>query len=109
MARGKFYCIDMPETLVKKYAEPQTKLWFYDKKNFSKRPSSAPLNPTFETEESIFIPDDTLVKTPVPPNTAQKLAKTPVIEDTPEEKLEPEPVPLPAINQRPITPVKNVF
>lgn len=75
----------MPESLLKKQTEPQTKLWYYDKRNYQQRPSSAPHNPVYSEnyslkEESIVIPDDTLVKTPVPntePIAVQEESKKP--------------------------------
>ncbi|CAF0855930.1 unnamed protein product [Brachionus calyciflorus] len=33
---GYFYTIDKPESLTKKIREPQTKLWYYDKRNYQK-------------------------------------------------------------------------
>ena len=67
----------MPESLAKKYNEPQTKLWYYDKNTYRPRTASEPQKPSYKiysitkpNEESIDIPDDALAKTPVP-NTDQ--------------------------------------
>lgn len=33
---GKVFCIEKPESMLNKERQPQTKLWYYDKRNYSK-------------------------------------------------------------------------
>ena len=55
LKRGQIFSLEMPESLVKKYTEPQTKLWYYDRRNYPKERliEEETLPPVFEERPEI--------------------------------------------------------
>lgn len=52
---GKVYSIEKPESMLKKDREPQTKLWYYDKRNYARRTEDIKLDLDDENKSN-YIP-----------------------------------------------------
>jgi hypothetical protein len=100
--KGKIFQIQKPETMIDKIKNPQTKLWYYDKRNYPNRKALSDLTdkPRMQTY-SIKKPDPNKKREATPVEEMQdekeeifvEEKKEPVREPTPYK--EPEPVPEP--------------
>ena len=124
VTRGNIYAISIPDSLANKYSEPQTRLWYYDKRNYQidQRPLSADyqdfqrptlklysINKTMPEEELVRM-DDAFTKTPtLMPETVepppQPLPPPSTVDTTTTTQNES----LPPITQRITTPNKVSF
>ncbi len=94
VSRGKIYTISMPDSLANKYIEPQTRLWYYDKRNYQIDPRPLSADPEDYQKPTIKFYKPMLEETPKVMDDAFTKASTSMPE--PVEQVEPQPQPQPA-------------